>query len=81
MSRIKAAPSRIFRVVEPESDVEGIRPTQAHHWIESEDLVPQDGFDRQVDCAFAICLEIALVPGKSEVLNRASRPLTGCCSA
>ena len=74
---------RVFRIVEPESNVKSLGERQSHNWIEAENLLQEDGPDRHIGVAFAVALEIGLVPGEAEVLEVGigrAIPTADCCS-
>src|SRR5262252_530522 len=57
----------VVRVIEPKADVEGIGRRQGSIGIETKDLIQQNGLDRSLEVTETIGLEIALIPGHSEI--------------
>ena len=57
----------ILRIVKPESHMEGIGRRQTCGRIETEDLIDQDGLDRNLCVAIAVCLNVGLVPREAKV--------------
>src|SRR5215469_10414572 len=62
-----AAARNILRIVEPESDMEGVRRRKGYVGIESEDLIQKNCLDAYVTVVRVLAdLNIRLIPGKPE---------------
>jgi len=69
LSRIEATRLGVCRLVEPEANVERMGRQEARGWIEPEDLIEQDGFDRYFSFTVAVRFDVGLVPGQAKVLE------------
>ena len=67
--RIETARLCVFRLVEPETNMERVCWSEAGSRIEAEDLIEQDGLDRDLGLPIAVCLNVGLVPGESEIFE------------
>lgn len=72
LAHVKAARSRIIRIIEPEANMESVdRVWIALIWIESENLIEKNRADRGGELPFRTGLQIALVPSHSKILEGA----------
>ena len=69
VSHVEAARRGVLRIVEPETDVEGVGRSQQGRRIEAEDLVEQNRLDGDFRIAIAVSFEIRLIPREAEVLE------------
>jgi hypothetical protein len=64
---IETAGFRVGGVSEPETHVEGMSRGQAHGWIETENLIEQDGIDGHRRFSLVVRFDVGLVPSQAKI--------------
>ena len=62
LGRVEPARDCIFGIVKPETHVERMGREQTRGWVKAEDLIEQDGIDRDLSVAQIVGLDVSLIP-------------------